>query len=225
MLRKALLLLAAAALYSGAATAAPVYFLLGDHPKYPEPPIGLVLNPANDVPGLGPGKTRFSVGDNLGGGGGPLYLTWDDEDADAGASLFGRILNPYDDTFWQVQYDFTGLSLLADGGFTATGGGGTLTRDDDVITLRGKQAGSGLAFFFNNLGFNLPESTGWAGTGWVQIWSAEKQDWMNKGDWVFIGEQLQGPPVGEEVPEPATVSLMLIGLGCLAIRRRRARKA
>jgi|GEM_PF-2887965 len=231
MIRTTFFALAAVCLASTAASAAPVYFSLGDHPAAGSSRWGLLLSYEDESLGLGP-QTRFSAGDNRGGGGGPLYLTWDDEDPDAGASMFGQIFNPADDTFWQVQYDFFGVSLAPGGGFFASSGNGTLTRGDDLIHLRSKQADffgveTGVAFLFTNLGYRLPEPPGWAGAGWLVVWSPSLDTWVSAGenDWLLTGVRLDGAPLGEEIPEPATVTLMLTGLGALILRRRFAGKA
>ena len=152
--------------------AAPVIFVLGDHPDAalyqsdPDSPYGLRMD--GMLPeGYGP---TYSVGTNLGGLGGQLTLTWDPEDLGAGAQISGMIERNDDGTFWMVSYSITGLSAAEDGGFKATGGEGLLSEiggDMRNFELTGKQNDEGVAFEFDNDGHRLSADDGWVGRGWL----------------------------------------------------------
>lgn len=208
----AALLFAVGIMFVPATQAAPVFFLLGDHPDGalytgdPDTAYGLRLDT------LG---TTYSAGTNLGGNGGALYLTYDPTDLSAGARIFGEIdrnSEPGDGVNFEVEYLMTGLSAFG-GGFRATGGNGTITGEAGCtgtcsFNLIGKQDSNGWAFIFDNDGYRIDgDTTTFVGNGWVE----------GKGtnDWLVTGVPTPPPP-GEEVPEPGTVGLMLIGLGMLA---------
>ncbi len=199
------------------ASAAPIVFTLGDHPDsslVSQTPYGLRLD-SQAPAGAGP---TWSVGPNLGGSGGPVTLAWDTTNLAAGALISGTLFRNDDNTLWTVSYQLTGLTGLGGGGFTATAGNGTLTPNagGSAIALTGKQGGSGLAFVFDNTGFRLPGNTGWAGRGWLDPSRVCCDDWL-------VTATPGPPPGGSDIPEPGTISLMLIGLGML-IGGRKLRK-
>jgi len=209
-------LLAALGVFAPATQAAPVFFLLGDHPggllyddTDPDTAYGLRLDHLD---------ATYSAGNNLGGNGGPLYLTYDPDDLAAGARIFGTIdrnTEPGDGVNFDVEYFLFGLSAFGEG-FRASGGNGSITAIapctvDCSYELLGKQDLDGWAFIWDNDGSKLPDApgTGWVGEGWVQ------GRWPGFNDWLVTGVP-SPPPPGEEIPEPGTISLMLIGLGMLA---------
>lgn len=209
----AVLPLAVGILFAPAAQAAPVFFLLGDHPdsrRYngtPDTAYGLRLDHFD---------TTYSVGGNLGGFGGPLYLTYDPDDLAAGARIFGTIDRNTESgpgVKFDVEYLLFGLSAFGEG-FRATDGNGTIQAIDPCTVdcsfdLVGKRNHNGYAFGWNNAGYRLPADTGWVATGWLQGDG-------HANDWLVTGVETDFDGAGEEIPEPATVGLMLIGLVALA---------
>ena len=197
-------LLISAICLSPSAFAAIVTFQLGDHPDAalyqsdPTSPYGLRYDAA---PPAGSGPT-FSVGTNLGGLGGAVYLTWDDANLAAGATLSGTLERNDDGTFWDVTYVLTGVTSDGNGGIVATGGSGSVDENGGAlrsIALSGEQNGSGDAFIFANDGHRLAASTGWVGRGWL-LPSGSVDDWL---------------VTAEPVPVPAAVWLFgtaLLGL-------------
>jgi len=152
-----------------------VIYRLGDHPdaslfqQNNDNPYGLRLDSRNPA-------TTFSFNTNLGGLGGPVYLTWDDDNLGAGARITGTIENNQDGSFWTVDYLITGLSELgapgtsAINGFSATAGSGSATRDGttETIALAANLNNQGLAFFFAPDGYRLDgDSTTPVGRGWL----------------------------------------------------------
>jgi len=215
----AALLLAVGIMFVPATQAAPMFFLLGDHPD------GREYDGSSDTAyGLRYDQqgALYSVGGNLGGEGGPLVLEYDPVALTAEIRGFIDRYYPGDGSdsgpgqAFFVEYELSGV--VAEGaGFTATGGNGTASAagpcslNCDPFSLIGKQDDNGLAFIFSNIGFRLgPNGTnlgeGWVGNGWLEG--------AGTNDWLVTGVPSDAP--GEEVPEPGTVGLMLIGLGMLA---------
>ena len=169
--------------FSTSASAAVVTFLLGDHPDAqlfqsdPLSPYGLRLD--NEEPaGVGP---TFSVGSNLGGLGGPTLLTFDDADLSAGATISGSLERNDDGTFWNATYNLTGLVSDGAGGFTATGGSGSVDEIGGLgrsISLTGETfQNSDIVFIFANDGHRLDGSTGYVGRGWL-LPTGSTDDWL-----------------------------------------------
>ncbi len=158
------------------ALAAPVTYILGDHPagalydgsstSGPSGPYGLRYDYLYPPPGDGP---TFSVGDNLGGFGGLVVLSWDDANLAAGATISGEMYRNDTGDIWTVNYLLTGLVDDGNGGWTATDGSGSMTNGGTPVILTGKQDDSGFAFVFANDGARLPgdPGTGWVGEGWL----------------------------------------------------------
>lgn len=227
MNRSTLVALAAALVFAASAPAAQIYFLLGDHADGalykaapgPDTAYGLRLDDQGGT---------YSAGTNLLGHGGPLYLTYNDTDLTQGARIFGLVDRNSDageGVDFLVEYAITGLSAW-NGGWRADGGSGTATEQGacvvcEVLNLTGLQGSAGeangYAFIWNNDGHRLAgDSTSWVGRGWL--------NGTGTNDWLVTGVPTPPPP-GEEVPEPATVSLMLLGLGALVARRKYGKKA
>lgn len=191
-----------------------VIYRLGDHPdgilfrQDSDNPYGLRLD--SQVP-----PTTFSFNTNLGGLGGPVYLTWDDQNLAAGARITGTLENNQDGSFWTVDYLITGLSELgaqgtsALNGFSATAGNGSVTRNGsaETIALAANLNDQGLAFFFAPDGYRLPgDSTIPVGRGWLL--PPDTTD-----DFLFTASL---------VPLPAGVWLLVSGFaGLVALGRRR----
>lgn len=158
-------------------------------------PYGLRYDAIDPPNGDGP---TFSVGDNLGGNGGLLLLSWDDANLAGGATISGSVYRNDTGETWSVTYSLTGLVSDGNGGWTATGGSGLL---NSTIALTGMQNGAGFAFIFANDGHRLDGSTGWVGRGWFE----------GDGSNDFL-------VTGTLVPVPAAVWLFasaLMGLGWL----------
>ena len=196
-------------------SAAPIVFTLGDHPDGQLGTDNYGIRLDNH-----PGSPTFSVGTNLSGTGGYVTLIWDPADLAAGATISGDVVRNDDLTDWTVSYFLTGLTAAPNGGFIATGGNGTLSEvggANRVIALMGKTNGLGEAFIFDNNGHRLPTEDGWVGEGWLAPSSSCCDDWLVTA--------VPGPPPGEEeVPEPGTISLMIIGLGMLVGGRKLRQK-
>ncbi len=193
------------------ALAAPVTFILGDHPDAalyqsdPTSPYGLRVDSA-PPPGSGP---TFSVGTNLGGLGGLMTLTWDPANLAAGATITGTMERNDDGTFWTTTYTMSGLAAAGSGGFTATAGTGSVDEIGGAlrtIALTGETNGSGIAFEFDNDGWRLPTSDGWVGRGWL-LPPGSVDDWL---------------VTATVVPVPAAAWLFGSALGLLGWMRRRA---
>jgi len=175
-----LALLAALAMPVQAAT---VSYILGDHEdgalydgvstSGAAGPYGLRYDTIDPPNGNGP---TFSVGDNLGGNGGIVKLSWDDANLAAGADLIGSMYRNDTGDTWTVTYSLTGLVDDGNGGWSATGGSGSMTDGVDVVALTGKQDGSGYAFIFADDGHRLPTSDGWVGRGWLE--GGGTDDWL-----------------------------------------------
>ena len=226
MNRSTLVALAAALVFAASAPAAQIYFLLGDHVD------GLLYNGNPDEAyGLrldAQGGT-YSAGKNIQPYGGQLYLTYNDTDLAQGARIFGSIDRNSDageGINFEVEYMITGL-VAWNGGWRADGGSGTATAEAAcavmcaALNLTGLQGSSGeadgWAFIWAPDGHRLAgDSTSWVGRGWL--------NGTGTNDWLVTGVPTPPPP-GEEVPEPATVSLMLLGLGALIARRKYGKKA
>ena len=96
--------------------AALVTYILGDHENallYKAPatsgddgPYGLRVDAIDPPNGTGP---TFSVGDNLGGFGGQVLLSWND-DFTGNAVISGTLYRNDDGTLWDVVYTMTGLA-------------------------------------------------------------------------------------------------------------------
>jgi len=190
------------------AMAAPVTFILGDHPdaglfqSNPDDPYGLRVDSA---PG---GGATFSVGTNFGGLGGLVTLTWDPMDLAAGATITGTMERNDDGTFWTTTYTMTGLAAAGSGGFTATAGTGSADEIGGAartIALLSETNGSGFALVFDNDGHRLNTSDGWVGRGWLLPPNSTD-------DWLFTATV---------VPVPAAVWLFGSALGLLGWMRRK----
>lgn len=146
------------------AFAAPVSFVLGDHPD------GALYNGTDNPYGLRYDDTDsiYSVGDNLAGSvGGPVILTFDPMNLAAGATISGTVVDVDDSSVWTLVYTLSGLTAAPNGGFIAQKGEGTMTDGSDVIVLTGKSDGTGV-FIFDDDGHRLPGDTGWVGRGWLK---------------------------------------------------------
>ena len=193
------------------AQAATVSYILGDHEdgalydgvstSGPAGPYGLRYDDIDPPNGNGP---TFSVGDNLGGLGGVVKLTWDDANLAGGATLSGTMYRNDTGDTWTVSYALSGLVDDGNGGWTATSGTGSMTDGVDVVSLTGKQDGSGFAFIFADDGHRLPGSEGWVGRGWLE--GGGTDDWL---------------VTATVVPLPAAVWLFGSALGALGWLRRR----
>lgn len=189
--------------------AAPVAFTLGDHLdaalfKAGGEPYGVRID---DAPPPGNGPT-FSVGTNLGGGGGPVTLTWDPMDLSVDAVISGVTKRDDDGTFWDVNYTLTGLAAAGSGGFTSTSASGSIDEQGGALrslTLTGEANGGGFVFEFDNDGHRLPSADGWVGRGWL-LPTGSTDDWL---------------VIATPVPVPATVWLFGSALGLLVWARRR----
>lgn len=188
------------------ALAAPVTYVFGDHPDAAlfsnHDPYGVRVDSA-------PGAPTFSVGTNLSGLGGPVTLTWDPADLAAGASISGTVERNGDGTFWTTTYTLSGLAAAGSGGFTATGGIGSLDEIGGAlrsIAMSGEANTAGFVFEFDNDGWRLPTSDGWVGRGWL-LPEGSTDDWL---------------VTATIVPVPAAVWLFGSALGLLGWMRRRA---
>lgn len=176
--------------------------LVGSHGPY-----GLRLD--FDSPPVGNGPTFDVQADST-----PVTLTWN---LNGTVVIEGRLLNNTTNEFWDVVYNLTGV-VATSGGFSATGGSGSLTYDDvgvapvsSPISLTGKQNGSGEAFLFLPDGHRLAgDNTTTVGRGWV-----EGDGTFN--DWLVIGLQSET----FNVPEPATIGLLLVALAGMFAGRKR----
>lgn len=197
------------------AHATTVTYILGDHEdgalydgfstSGAAGPYGMRYDAIDPPNGNGP---TFSVGTNLGGNGGLLTLSWDDANLGAGATISGTIYRNDTGDIWSVNYDLTGLVSDGNGGWTATGGTGSMNDGGTPVNLTGEQDGSGYAFIFANDGYRLDgdPGTGWVGRGWLAAGGTD--DWL----------------VTAVIPIPAAVWLFgsaLAGLGWM----RRVQKA
>lgn len=154
------------------AQATTVTYILGDHEdgalydgfsaSGATGPYGLRFDAIDPPNGNGP---TFSVGNNLGGNGGLLLLSWDDANLAAGATISGSMYRNDTGDVWSVTYNLTGLVGDGNGGWTATGGTGLLNGTIDLI---GKPDDHGHAFIFANDGHRLAGDTGWVGRGWFE---------------------------------------------------------
>lgn len=200
-------ILAAMAMSAQAAT---VTYILGDHEdgalydgstSGPNGPYGLRLD--SFTPPAGPGPT-FSVGDNLGGNGGVVELTWDDANLAAGATISGTLYQNDNGSSWAVSYSLTGLTDDGNGGWWATAGTGSATNGIDTVILTGELK-DGMAFVFADDGYRLPASDGFVGRGWL-LGGDGSDDWL---------------VTATIVPIPAAVWLFGSALGMLGWLRRR----
>ena len=194
-----------------------VTYILGDHEdgalyddvstSGPSGPYGLRYDAIDPPNGNGP---TFSVGDNLGGLGGLVTLTWDDANLAAGATISGSmsrndtVANGNGD-IWTVTYTLTGLVDDGNGGWTATGGSGSMNDGGAPVILTGLQDGSGYAFIFANDGHRLDgdPGVGWVGRGWLT--GGGTDDWL----------------VTAVIPVPAAIWLFPSALAALGWMRRR----
>ena len=214
------------------ASAAPVIFTFGDHPDAGisgtrQTPYGIILDDLDDPYNQGYGPT-FSVGPNLGGSGGPLTLVYDPMNLAAGATIAGFAYRNDIGVVYSVNYFLTGLTAIGGdalaNGFTATAANGTLSSPNQTIALVGKADSTGSVFTFNNIGWRLPgdPGVGWVGEGWLDPTYFSKS-MFGYND--FLMTAIPGPPPGNEpVPEPGTISLMLIGIGMLVGGRKLRRR-
>ena len=200
---KALPTVVLASAISSASHAALVTYQMGDHPDSslynspntggPNGPYGLrgdaLLPPAGNGP-------TFSVGDNLGGAGGVVTLTFDNADDTVDATLQGTLVNNYDGSSWTVDYTLD-VSSTGANGFTASSGSGTLSKvgGSTVYTLTGK-AMNGDVFLFKNDGHRLgghSSPTDWVARGWLvhTAFSSEPKEvesgQMDYNDWLMVG--------------------------------------
>jgi hypothetical protein len=143
-------------------------------------------------------------------GGASVRMQWN---GGSTAVISGFLQHNVDGDLWGVSYNISGvtaLSAAAGGGFTATAGTGSVWDLNSTAThaLNGKQDNSGSAFYFAGDGHRLAgdDDTG-VGRGWIN------NDGTN--DFLFTATP---------VPEPATLTLLGLGLAGSVARRIRRRK-
>ncbi|MCA9102736.1 MAG: hypothetical protein R3C10_28045 [Pirellulales bacterium] len=196
---------------ASAGTITPGVFELFNHPDGSAVslgPYGLRLDSLYPPAGIGP---TFSLEADLD----PVLLTWY---LDNTAVIQGRILNNTTNEFWQIEYHLTDLTVSANG-FAAASGSGMLTYDDvgtpqSPIPLSGK-AMDGAVFRFFADGFRLDDDEmTTVGRGWLMPLGHHHHDTTN--DWLITATQVET----FDVPEPAAVTLLVLGLTPLATRRR-----
>ncbi len=138
-----------------------------------------------------------------------VFLTWDGGEE---AFIAGQLFNPDDGTYWEIDFTVTGITLVEDG-WVADAGSGSLTHlaTNEVFPLIGKQDHKGDAFELLADGHRIPHSqTAIVLRGW-------HEPNVTSDDWLAIAKYEEAP-----IPEPASVSLLLLGAGALGLRRRRA---
>lgn len=199
---------------ASAGTIVPGIYELFDHPDAQltgsQGPYGLRLDSEDPPPGQGP---TFSVEIPAG----VVTLTWPGFGT---AKIEGVLHNNTTGQEWEVEYDLSGVSSVADG-IVATSASGTLTALapagvgseplGTVIPLTGEANGAGNAFVFRADGHRLPpaESMTPVGRGWLD------EDGTN--DWLVVGLLV------EELIIPEPSSAVLVTIACVAgLARRRA---
>lgn len=219
----------AALMLAVTASAAPVVFTLHDHPDGAlyngTPSTAYGLRTDNNSGGV-----TFSVSPLLGGNRGQsVGITWDPANLAAGATIFGTAVRNDDNTLWTVNYNLSNITLLGGGGFSATAGNGTISEIGGAsrsIAMTGVADSTGDVFVFAfdshrlggfpnhpvpNAGPNQP-----VGRGWIDPSKPCCDDWLVTAT--------PGPPPGQQpIPEPGTISLMLIGIGMLVGARKMRR--
>ncbi|MEM8838973.1 MAG: hypothetical protein AAGE89_12835 [Pseudomonadota bacterium] len=163
---------------------------------------------------LGFDPTTFSVSTN----GGSLHLTVTDG-PDPTAIIDGQVSRNDGGGVYDISYALSGITLLGDGAFTATGGSGTISGTPTSPTnpapfsfdFDGKQDKNGFATIFKFDGHRLPgDST----TGVLRGWIIDTDRPCCNDFLVRV----------EAVPLPAPLALLLAGIAGLGFAASRRKK-